>query len=101
MNGCDMMIPMNGFTGIDKSKISDIRIGQWNGGIYYIDQVFFAKTLPELSPIPPEKPTAYYPAGEYDHLLCGVTVTNERCPNIIIQRMERFQIRHSIQYKIQ
>ncbi|MCR2821753.1 chitobiase/beta-hexosaminidase C-terminal domain-containing protein [Lederbergia panacisoli] len=59
-------VPMSSFSGIDFSSISEVRIGQWNEGIYYIDQVFFAKSLP---PIPPEQPTAYHPSGEYDNFV--------------------------------
>ncbi|MBS4202184.1 chitobiase/beta-hexosaminidase C-terminal domain-containing protein [Bacillus sp. FJAT-49732] len=59
-------VPMSSFSGIDFSKISEVRIGQWNEGIYYIDQLFFAKNLP---PIPPDQPTAYHPSGEYDNFV--------------------------------
>ncbi|MBS4178722.1 chitobiase/beta-hexosaminidase C-terminal domain-containing protein [Lederbergia citrea] len=59
-------VPMSSFTGIDFFNITDVRIGQWNEGVYYIDQVFFAKNLP---PIPPDQPTAYHPSGEYDNFV--------------------------------
>ncbi|MCJ8008363.1 chitobiase/beta-hexosaminidase C-terminal domain-containing protein [Lederbergia wuyishanensis] len=59
-------VPMSSFAGIDFSSISEVRIGQWNEGIYYIDQLFFAKSLP---PIPPDQPTAYHPSGEYDNFV--------------------------------
>ncbi|MBS4197118.1 chitobiase/beta-hexosaminidase C-terminal domain-containing protein [Lederbergia citri] len=59
-------VPMSSFSGIDFASISEVRIGQWNEGVYYIDQLFFAKNLP---PIPPDQPTAYHPSGEYDNFV--------------------------------
>lgn len=55
-------IPMASFDSVDKSNINEIRIGQWNKGIYYIDNIYFTDTTPTL---PPENPTAYKSSGEY------------------------------------
>lgn len=55
-------VPMNSFRDIDKSNISEIRIGQWNDGVYYIDDVYFTDSLP---PTPPASPDAFKSGGEY------------------------------------
>ncbi|KRG16385.1 hypothetical protein ACA30_01400 [Virgibacillus soli] len=56
-------VPMDSIRGIDQSSISEIRIGQWNEGVYYIDQVYFVDSLP---PTPPASPGSNKPSGEYN-----------------------------------
>jgi hypothetical protein len=34
---------MYSVTGIDKSAIKEIRLGEWNAGDYYFDDMFFAQ----------------------------------------------------------
>ncbi len=37
-----ILLPLNGETGIDLSRIKSVDIGQYNAGVYYIDDIFFA-----------------------------------------------------------
>lgn len=39
-------VPLDSIRGIDQSSITEIRVGQWNEGIYYIDHVYFTDSLP-------------------------------------------------------
>lgn len=55
-------VPLDSIRGIDQSSITEIRIGQWNEGIYYIDHAYFTDSLP---PTPPASPETNHPSGEY------------------------------------
>lgn len=35
-------VPMNSVTGINKAAIKEIRLGEWNSGTYYFDDIYFA-----------------------------------------------------------
>ncbi|MDD7795787.1 chitobiase/beta-hexosaminidase C-terminal domain-containing protein [Clostridium sp. 'White wine YQ'] len=60
-------IPMSDFSGIDKTSITQIRIGEWNAGTYYIDGVFFDVSLNgDLPSLVPEVPTANPVSGKYN-----------------------------------
>lgn len=59
-------VPVDSFDRVDLSSIEEIRIGQWNEGVYYIDQVIFTNELP---PTPPARPEAFKPSGEYSKLV--------------------------------
>lgn len=40
------VVPLSDLQGyVDKSQISEVRVGQWNGGVYYIDNVYFTDYL--------------------------------------------------------
>ncbi|MFC5463952.1 chitobiase/beta-hexosaminidase C-terminal domain-containing protein [Lederbergia graminis] len=56
-------VPLTAFSGVDLTAITNVRIGQWNEGIYYIDEMYFSTKTP---PTPLDKPTVYKPAGEYN-----------------------------------
>lgn len=43
-------LPLSSVTGINKAEIKEIRVGQWNEGIYYIDDIYFAQTLTDPNP---------------------------------------------------
>lgn len=43
-------IAMSTVTGINKAAIKEIRIGEWNAGTYYIDDVYFAQNASDLVP---------------------------------------------------
>lgn len=51
-------LPVADFSGIDKTNVVAMRIGQWNAGTYYIDDVYFDNYLytgvPELTPLAPK-----------------------------------------------
>lgn len=36
------VVPLSVIQGVDLSKIAEIRIGEWNPGVYYFDSVYFA-----------------------------------------------------------
>ncbi|MFI3254913.1 MAG: chitobiase/beta-hexosaminidase C-terminal domain-containing protein [Eubacteriales bacterium] len=36
-------VPMSQFSGIDRSRLTGIRIGQWHEGVYYLDDIQFAQ----------------------------------------------------------
>ncbi|MCU9612692.1 cellulase family glycosylhydrolase [Caldibacillus lycopersici] len=55
-------IPLSNFSGIDLANVSEVRIGQWNSGVYYIDDIYFSTKNP---PVPLVAPTAT-PSGEYE-----------------------------------
>jgi beta-galactosidase len=41
---------MSTVTGINKSAIKEIRIGEWNPGTYYIDDAYFAQNASDAVP---------------------------------------------------
>jgi len=43
-------LPLSGVSGINKAAIKEIRIGEWNSGTYYIDDIYLAGTTSD--PIP-------------------------------------------------
>lgn len=55
---------------VDLTKITGIRIGEWNSGIYYIDDIYFTNGLL------PKTPTANYNPGTYE-IINDLTFTTE------------------------
>ena len=51
-------VKLSDISGIDKTKVSAIRLGQWNAGDYYIDDIYFDNFLssgvPEAKPSQPQ-----------------------------------------------
>ncbi|WP_233566878.1 GDSL-type esterase/lipase family protein [Cohnella endophytica] len=43
-------LPLGSVTGINKAAIKEIRIGEWNTGVYYVDDLYFASSTTD--PIP-------------------------------------------------
>ncbi|WP_310605599.1 chitobiase/beta-hexosaminidase C-terminal domain-containing protein [Anaerosporobacter sp.] len=59
---------------VDLTRIKGVRIGQWNSGTYYIDDVYFTNTLA------PKTPVANYNSGTYAELTdITLTTTNTDC----------------------
>lgn len=45
-----IILPLSSVSGIDKTAIKEIRLGQWNSGTYYFDDIFFAQTVNDANP---------------------------------------------------
>lgn len=59
---------------VDLTRIKGVRIGQWNSGTYYIDDMYFSNTLA------PKTPVANYNSGTYEQLTdIKLTTTNTDC----------------------
>jgi aryl-phospho-beta-D-glucosidase BglC (GH1 family) len=43
-------LPLSSVTGINKAAIKEIRIGEWNAGTYYIDDIYFAVNTTDAVP---------------------------------------------------
>lgn len=43
-------LPLSSVKGVDLSAIKEIRIGEWNSGTYYLDDVYFEQTESDASP---------------------------------------------------
>jgi beta-glucosidase len=44
-------LPMSSVTGINKAAIKEIRLGEWNAGTYYFDDLFFAANATDAIPV--------------------------------------------------
>lgn len=54
-------VKVSDFTGIDKTQITGVRLGQWNSGDYYIDDIYFDNYLyTGLPTIQPDVPQSNY-----------------------------------------
>lgn len=59
---------------VDLTRIKGVRIGQWNAGAYYIDDMYFSNALA------PKTPVANYNSGTYEQLTdITLTTTNTDC----------------------
>lgn len=71
------------FNGIDKTNIVGVRIGQWNIGTYYIDDIYFDNYLttavPELIPMAPE---SNFPSHYQFRDLLSVSYSNNSCADM-------------------
>ncbi|WP_062350643.1 chitobiase/beta-hexosaminidase C-terminal domain-containing protein [Bacillus kwashiorkori] len=56
-------IPVSNFTGVDLTKITKVRVGQWNSGTYYLDNLYFSDKNP---PVELEPPTGT-PSGDFQN----------------------------------
>lgn len=57
-------VKLSDISGIDKTKVTGIRLGQWNAGTYYIDDVYFDNFLSSGVPsIVPSQPVASVDSG--------------------------------------
>lgn len=46
-------IPLTKFSGVDMTKISKVRIGQWNSGVYFVDNMYFSNVNPPVDLVRP------------------------------------------------
>ncbi len=68
--------PLSSVSGIDKSKIKEIRIGEWNSGIYYFDDLYLATNTTDDAPsfsTSPSDPTSLKIEAENYTSMNGVT----------------------------
>lgn len=71
-------LKLSDIIGIDKTKISGMRIGQWNKGTYYIDDVYFGNYFTaDLPNAKPESPIASVASGYKFKDTLNVTLKNE------------------------
>lgn len=57
-------VKLSDISGIDKTKVSGMRIGQWNAGTYYVDDIYFDNFLSSGVPsIVPSQPVANVNSG--------------------------------------
>lgn len=57
-------VRLSSVKGIDKSKVAGIRIGQWNTGTYYVDDIYFENFLSnDIPSTVPEKPVSNVDSG--------------------------------------
>jgi aryl-phospho-beta-D-glucosidase BglC (GH1 family) len=61
---------LSGISKIDRSKVKAIRLGEWNSGVYYVDDIYVTNGLL------PAAPTSNYKPGTYE-VLSGITLSTK------------------------
>ncbi|MGM0881362.1 MAG: S-layer homology domain-containing protein [Bacillota bacterium] len=70
-------IPFTHFSGIDWSAVTEIGLGEWNSGVYYFDDVYFAQNASDLLPgfITPTYPAVFQDFENGDGFAAGSGAT--------------------------
>lgn len=77
-NWSQYYIKLSDISGIDKTKVTGVRMGQWNAGTYYIDDLYFDNYLSTGVPdIAPSQPKANIESGYIFKDSIEVSLTND------------------------